>query len=294
LGEGLPQDVAQSFRWYRMAAEQGHGVGQLKLAKAYLDGSGVEKNSVKALVWYWVATASAGTDQASLAARAEAERSRNALRDQLTAMENGEAVRMAFSCSLSKFTQCDGPAPGLPTARAVPIDQAILPGDYPEISIRLQEQGTVGVRVMVAADGAVRECLVALSSGKKRLDDAVCAAVNAHWRYEAAVENGVAVESVHDTTVVFSLPPVAANAAQPGVDAAMVEQQIKTCRLVKEREGIDSGSMRLCMFLLVSFSKNREEDVCRALAPADADPTNVQLCAGLVKAARELLEAGNK
>ena len=207
LGEGVSQDLAEAFRWFEMAAEQNNGAGQMQLARAYLDGKGIAQNPIRALMWFWVASAAPGIGEAALAARRDAERARNALRDQLTRMENAQAVRMAFNCSVSKFTECEIDAPGVPSASAVPVRyDNMLPGDYPEISLRLQEQGAIGARVIVATDGTIRECIVALSSGKPRLDEAACKLIKARWHYEPVVENGMPVESVHDTTVIFSLP----------------------------------------------------------------------------------------
>ncbi len=51
-GEGLPKDWAESFKWLRMAAEQGVVWLQFRLALAYEDGEVVPKDEIEALTWY--------------------------------------------------------------------------------------------------------------------------------------------------------------------------------------------------------------------------------------------------
>jgi hypothetical protein len=48
---GLPQDHAESAKWYRKAAEQNHGTAQLNLGVCLVEGKGVEKNVVEGLMW---------------------------------------------------------------------------------------------------------------------------------------------------------------------------------------------------------------------------------------------------
>jgi hypothetical protein len=63
----------------------------------------------------------------------------------------------------------------------------------------------------------------------------------------------------------------------------MVEQQIKTCRLVKEHEGALSGGMRLCMQILFGYSKNPDADTCRVLMPENTDAPTIERCAAALK-----------
>jgi hypothetical protein len=75
------------------------------------------------------------------------------------------------------------------------------------------------------------------------------------------------------------------HAAETPSNAAMLDQQIKTCRAVMAREGATSPGMKSCMATLYGYSKNREEDTCRVLAPANATPTEVQQCAAQMRQA---------
>jgi TPR repeat protein len=52
---GLPQDYAESARWYRKAAEQNHGAAQLNLGVCLGKGQGVERNVVEGLMWIYIA-----------------------------------------------------------------------------------------------------------------------------------------------------------------------------------------------------------------------------------------------
>jgi len=47
-----PTSYTQAAKWYRMAAEQGHGDAQESIAGAYLSGVGVRQDYVEAAKWY--------------------------------------------------------------------------------------------------------------------------------------------------------------------------------------------------------------------------------------------------
>jgi periplasmic protein TonB len=59
------------------------------------------------------------------------------------------------------------------------------PPEYPRISQRRREEGTVLLRVAVGADGRPVSWRVETSSGHERLDNAALAAVEG-WRFEPA------------------------------------------------------------------------------------------------------------
>ena len=61
--------------------------------------------------------------------------------------------------------------------------------DYPAISMRLGEQGTVTVSFTIGADGSVSDPKVLQSSGSERLDQAALQCVPS-WHYKPAVEAG--------------------------------------------------------------------------------------------------------
>ena len=82
--------------------------------------------------------------------------------------------------------------------------------------------------------------------------------------------------------VAFALAGSSLHAAET---AAKLNQQIQTCRAVMAREGATSPGMKSCMATLYGYSKNREEDTCRVIAPANATPTEVQQCAAQMRQA---------
>ena len=57
-GEGVPQDYAESMKWYRMAAEQGHAGAQCNLGTYYEDGQGVPQDYLLAYFWSSLASKS--------------------------------------------------------------------------------------------------------------------------------------------------------------------------------------------------------------------------------------------
>ena len=54
-GNGMPKDLAEAARWYRLAAEQGHTDAQRRLGHMYSKGLGTPKNDDEALRWYKLA-----------------------------------------------------------------------------------------------------------------------------------------------------------------------------------------------------------------------------------------------
>ncbi|MCK6445533.1 MAG: energy transducer TonB [Planctomycetes bacterium] len=82
-----------------------------------------------------------------------------------------------------------------------------LAGDeptYPKISRRLNEEGSVVLRVAVDATGVVTDVRVQTSSGYPRLDEAAIEAVK-RWRYTPATRGGVAVATILPQRVTFRL-----------------------------------------------------------------------------------------
>ena len=57
IGDGIPQDYGEAFKWYRKAAQQGYASAQFYLGWMYENGEGVDQSYVTAHVWYnlaWV------------------------------------------------------------------------------------------------------------------------------------------------------------------------------------------------------------------------------------------------
>jgi protein TonB len=69
------------------------------------------------------------------------------------------------------------------------------PPEYPFLSMRLNEQGKVVLRVELAGDGRVASAEVMASSGHQRLDQAALEAVKT-WRCKPATRDGQAVRAV--------------------------------------------------------------------------------------------------
>jgi protein TonB len=68
------------------------------------------------------------------------------------------------------------------------------PPEYPSLSMRMNEQGKVVLRVELGEDGKVANSEVKTSSGIKRLDDAALNAVK-NWHCKPAILNGKAVRA---------------------------------------------------------------------------------------------------
>lgn len=51
-GEGAQQDYGQAAEWYRMAAEQSHGMAQFNLGVMYTEGHGVTRDRAEARSWF--------------------------------------------------------------------------------------------------------------------------------------------------------------------------------------------------------------------------------------------------
>jgi TonB family protein len=101
-------------------------------------------------------------------------------------------------------TAITGPFP--PSAPPTPLtSHAVTADDYPPVSIRLQEQGNVGVKYLVREDGSTGDCSVTQSSGKSRLDDAACTMVQRKWKFKPATRNGQPVAEYLTAEIIFQL-----------------------------------------------------------------------------------------
>jgi protein TonB len=101
-------------------------------------------------------------------------------------------------------------APQLPTppvvftpARAIAMSHTIP--EYPFISRRLREQGTLRLKLTIDDKGSVTEAVVVNSSGFERLDEAAVKWVKANWRYTPAMQGTKPVSSMADAIVEFRL-----------------------------------------------------------------------------------------
>ncbi|HEX2082836.1 MAG TPA: energy transducer TonB, partial [Xanthomonadaceae bacterium] len=90
-----------------------------------------------------------------------------------------------------------------------PADREVEPiarvqPEYPVAAARVQEEGTVLVRVEVDANGRAGDVSIARRSGSRDLDRAALDAVK-QWRFRPAMRNGKAVASVAEVPVEFTL-----------------------------------------------------------------------------------------
>jgi protein TonB len=93
----------------------------------------------------------------------------------------------------------------LRTAAAVDPRWPLTRAQYPSPSIRLGEEGSVLLELLVAPDGRVRAATVVESSGHARLDQAAVAEALRAWRLRPATLDGVPVDSRHRIRVQFRL-----------------------------------------------------------------------------------------
>ena len=75
---------------------------------------------------------------------------------------------------------------------------------YPQLSVKLGEQGTTTLSFKIDTNGNVKDPVVANSSGSDRLDQATINCVSS-WRYKPAIQNGQPVEFTWQTAVKWQL-----------------------------------------------------------------------------------------
>jgi protein TonB len=123
-------------------------------------------------------------------------------------------INIALDAPTNTITVTNKPPP--PAPPPPPVHQAVSTpvsvgrphvcgGDfYPEVSVRLNEEGTATASFKVMADGSVSDVTVAKSSGSDRLDAATIKCVG-HWRYKPATQDGAAVETPWQAAVQWKL-----------------------------------------------------------------------------------------
>jgi hypothetical protein len=99
---GLPQDYAESAKWYRKAAEQNYGSAQLNLGVCLAEGKGVEKNVVEGLMWILLARRVGGDGLLGLFVCDAAAQQRIRLQAHMTEQQIAEAYARLESLPLFK------------------------------------------------------------------------------------------------------------------------------------------------------------------------------------------------
>lgn len=125
------------------------------------------------------------------------------LRERLAEQRRQQALAEALAAAAPATPAPSAPATPRGEDRPLQLVHAPRP-EYPRISLRLEEQGAVLVRIHVGADGHVTDVDVLESSGFQRLDSAALAAVRS-WRFDPRLVAGQAVAGTFDHRVVFVL-----------------------------------------------------------------------------------------
>jgi protein TonB len=82
---------------------------------------------------------------------------------------------------------------------------AVTAEDYPPESVRLVEQGAVELKYTIQTDGTVSDCMVTMTSGFARLDEAACTLVR-KWTFKpATVIGGAPVAVSIPAEIIFAL-----------------------------------------------------------------------------------------
>ncbi len=87
---------------------------------------------------------------------------------------------------------------------AAPVGQSLPRPAYPEEARRRGEEGEVGLRVLVGADGRVARVVVMTSSGHERLDEAAREGAR-RWRFQPARRGGEPIRAWVELPVRFRL-----------------------------------------------------------------------------------------
>ena len=91
LGEAIPLDYKEAFRWFRASAVQGNSSAQGSLGAMYRKGLGLPQDYIQAFMWYDLAVAKSELDQE----RRVWARNRDSLAKKMTSEQIAEAQRLA-------------------------------------------------------------------------------------------------------------------------------------------------------------------------------------------------------
>ena len=97
-GNGVPENDAESVKWYRKAADQGHADAQSILGLMYVRGAGIPENSIRAYAWWSMAKTQGDTD---------ATENLEILKPQMTKQQIADGQALAAKCYESDYKDCD-------------------------------------------------------------------------------------------------------------------------------------------------------------------------------------------
>ncbi len=136
------------------------------------------------------------------------------------------AVALAAFCANAGVAQQTPPAASTPAGSCQSVTAEFLPGqdgdgaadpvlspgvnvncDFPAISARLMEEGTVTLRLHVLADGTTGLVELVQTSKHPRLDDAALRIAGTKLKFSPAIKDGRAVEVEREIGVTFKIAP---------------------------------------------------------------------------------------
>ena len=103
------------------------------------------------------------------------------------------------------------PPPAPSKARGVSADNQArwarqIQDNYPARALRNEEQGSVGVRITVGANGRATDCSVTASSGSSSLDEAACTDIKRFGRFNPAWDaSGNPIQAEWSTRITYRL-----------------------------------------------------------------------------------------
>ena len=119
--------------------------------------------------------------------------------------------------------------------------------DYPQESLRLDEQGTTGFKVTVDVQGRVSSCQIMASSGSPRLDEATCRLVTQRaWFSPARDQQNQAVAGEYANRLRRTLP--LSDHPTPGrvtvTYTVQVSGDVTDCKMVLEGGATKIGNLK--------------------------------------------------
>jgi len=146
--------------------------------------------------------------------------------------------------------------------------ERLLVENYPLESLRLGEEGSVGLSMDIGADGKINGCLVSKTSGYARLDRAACDLMLVHvTRVSPPMKDGRRVAAVREGAIEWRIPAGQArlNRLPPrssDIELALAAEKI-TCSL-SARQGSLGIKQKVCL-------TRRERDLAQDYARRNRD-----------------------